>query len=71
MPATAPEDKAREARLRRQLVKYGYQLVKSRIRNTNIDDFGGYMIIVSSSNGVFAGSRFDLNLDDVQRYVNE
>ena len=63
-------EKAKESRLRRQLAKMGYILRKSRIRNWHGDNFGGYMIIEARYNGIIAGSRFQLSLDDVEQFVN-
>ena len=62
-------NKTRENRLRRQLSRLGYTLHKSRIRNTNLDNFGGYMIVDSYYNAIVAGERFDLDIDDVENFV--
>lgn len=66
-----PTEKSIENRLRRQLSKEGYMLRKSRTRNWNIDDYGEYMITDPYTNMIVAGSRFDLSLEDVERFVNE
>ena len=51
---------------------------KSRVRTPHLDDMGGYMILAHSTNGisshdgvVMAGSRFELDLDDLERYFTE
>jgi len=63
--------KAREAPLRRQAKKLGLTLVKSRARRTHADDKGGYRIIDPWRNCIVAGEKFDLDLDDVQEFLNE
>ena len=64
------DDKARESQVRRKLQKDGFILNKSRIRNTTLDDHGGYRIVNAYTNGVEAGERFDLDLDDVEKFAN-
>ena len=64
-------EKNRERRLRRALEKQGYYLVKSRVRTWHENDFGMYMIADRHNNICVAGERFDLSLDDVERFVNE
>ena len=63
-------EKNREQRLRRALYKAGYALHKSRSRNYHLDDLCGYMIVLMSVNGVVAGSRYELDLDDVQHFLD-
>lgn len=65
------EAKKKEEKLRKELKNLGYSLRKSRVKNPNLNDHGGYMIIQSNSNSVIAGSKFDLSLEDVKRFVNE
>lgn len=62
-------EKRMEQKLRRALYKAGYQLHKSRARQINIDNLGGYMIVNYYINGVVAGSRYELDLDDVASFV--
>lgn len=62
-------EKNRERRLRRALQKEGYRLYKSRTRNTHFYDLGGYRIALANSNGCVGGSRFELDLDDVEEFV--
>jgi len=64
------DEKVRESRARRELQKDGFILRKSRIRNTNCDDYGGYRIVNAYTNGVEVGERFDLDLDDVEKFAN-
>jgi hypothetical protein len=64
-------DKARENRLRRLAKKQNLYLRKSRVRHTNVDDWGGYMILDPYQNVVVAGERFNLTLDDVENFLKE
>lgn len=63
-------DKSRERRLSRALNRQGLSLRKSR-RRTNFDyrDEGGYMIVDPYINACIAGPRFELDLDDVEEYL--
>ena len=61
-------EKNKERRLRRALYEAGYLLRKGRGK-INIDNLGGYMIIDYSINAVVRGSRFDLELDDVEDFA--
>jgi hypothetical protein len=58
-----------ESKARRELKKLGYQLKKSRVRNTNLDNWGGYMIIEPNMNSVVAGERFDMSLEEVGAFI--
>lgn len=61
--------KKREDRVRRRLERQGFELKKSRARTYTADNQGGYMIL---RNGIIeAGERFDLSLDDVERFAKE
>jgi hypothetical protein len=64
-------DAAREARLRRAAHRQGFTLRKSRSRTWSCDDLGGYQIIIADINGIAAGSRFDLDLDDVEHFLTD
>lgn len=64
-------EKSRENKLRRQLYDQGYLLRKSRRQNGLYYDEGGYMIVDAAINGVVRGSRCELDLDDVEAFVNE
>lgn len=59
---------AREQAARCSLYKEGFFLRKSRIRTPTPDNHGGYMI-VDSNNIVVAGSRYDLDLPDVENWI--
>lgn len=60
---------SREARLRRLARSYGYLLRKDRARSFSLDHFGGYMIVDHEINGIVAGRRYDLGLDDVEAFL--
>jgi hypothetical protein len=63
------EIKAREDKARKQLTKQGYTLKKSRAQTYTANNQGGYMII---QNGIIqAGERFDMTLEDVERFAAE
>lgn len=61
-------EKNMENKLRRALYKAGYSLHKSR-KAISADNLGGYMIVMNTINGVAAGSRFELDLDDVKDFL--
>lgn len=70
--------KARENKVRRQLARDGYRLRKSRtdgcvytngiFEGYNLDDRGGYMV-VNMDNAIVAGEKFDMSLEDVERFA--
>ena len=60
-----------ERRLRRALNKDGYGLHKSRAKLIHADDLGGYMIVDLATNSVVAGSRFNLDLEDVEDFLKQ
>lgn len=67
-------DKVLENRLRRKLARMGYRLTKSRRRDPDAYDYGGYMIVDRNNNVVYnAGSEnaHMLSLDDVQEWIRE
>ncbi len=61
----------RESAARRSLRRQGYQLRKSRACTPHLDNLGGYMILDPHINGNLAGSRFELTLEDVERWAAE
>lgn len=66
----------RENEARRQLAKQGYTLRKSRSggvigENVLANDRGGYMIVNSAFNTIEAGERYDMSLEDVERFAAE
>jgi hypothetical protein len=72
-PVTGAE-KVLENRLRRQLQRMGYQLMKSRARDPYDITFGGYQIIDIRTNGLAgghgnAGRGYAMTLDDVQDWI--
>ena len=62
---------AREARLRRLARRQDLILRKSRSRLGSIDNLGGYRIVEPFRNLVILGSRFELDLNDVQDFLTE
>jgi hypothetical protein len=66
-----PTIQAREARVRRRLARDGQVLRKSRIRYSNADDYGEYMIVDANYNFVVAGDRFTLSLEEIERQLSE
>ncbi len=64
-------EKVREQRLRRTLNRNGYSLRKSRARDIHPGNLCGYMIVNYYINGIVAGSSFELDLDDVDKFVRE
>ena len=64
--------RAREQRLRRLARSQGFVLYKSRLRgDPHVDDFGGYRIVNPYINGIVAGVRFEMTLDDVDAWLRE
>ena len=59
-----------ESTIRRALKKAGYDLHKSRA-GFSVDNLCGYMIVDSSTHIIEAGGRFDLSLEDVERFLKE
>jgi hypothetical protein len=64
------EETRRELKARRALAKLGLRLCKSRVRNPNLDDLGGYRIVDAQQNCVVRGSRSEYDLADVEAYIN-
>jgi hypothetical protein len=62
---------ARAYKARRQLKKMGFILKKSRIRNINMDNFGGFMILDGHIGHIVEGDRFQLDIDDVEDFIKE
>ena len=58
--------KAREQRCRRAPYEMSCLLNKSRARYWSIDNQCGYRIVNYRINGVVAGSRYELTLEDVE-----
>ena len=66
--STSASERSREVRARRKARTQGLWLRKSRVRTTNVDNHGGY-ILVDVSNIVIAGFRWDLSLDEVEKFL--
>jgi hypothetical protein len=67
----ARETRRREDRLRRRADRQGFALRKSRVRTPNLNDRGGYMLVDSRQNFLVAGHRFNLDLDDVEAFLDD
>src|SRR6266849_10138668 len=67
------EEKIREARLRRMARRQGLDLRKSRRRDPQALDYGGYHLIDPGSDslifGELAGQGFGASLDDIEAYL--
>jgi hypothetical protein len=67
------EEKVREARLRRMARRQGLDLRKSRRRDPQALDYGGYHLIDPGSDslifGKLAGRGFGASLDDIEAYL--
>lgn len=63
--------KVRENRLRRKLARMGLMLVKSRRRDPDSIDFGGYMICDENNHLVAGGSpvAFSLDLEQAEGWI--
>lgn len=64
----------RESRLRRRLSRLGelgYLLRKDRARSITLDHQGGYQIVDPYRNWVVLGSRYELDIDDVEAWLAE
>jgi hypothetical protein len=65
-------DKITESRLRRMAARQGLRLMKSRRRDPDAYDFGGYMLVDLDTNSAVAGSDplpFSLTIQDVTAYL--
>lgn len=63
-------NKARESRVRRKAKRLGYVVTKSRWRVGTYDNCGGYAIVDPDTGGLVAGFRYDLEIDDVEAWLN-
>ena len=67
-------EKTKEQRLRRQLDRMGYQLMKNRSRTPEAYNYQGYMVVNPVTGFVVAGAHinsFDLDLDGVEGFIRE
>lgn len=62
------QTKSLESKLRNQAAKQGLSIKKSRSA-LNVDNQGGYMII-DINNVIIAGEKFNLFLEDIEKYLN-
>lgn len=61
-----------ESILRRRLDRLGYRLVKSRVRDPERLEHGGYMIVDHQTNGVVLGTgafNYSATLEDVEAFA--
>ena len=68
------EDKVRENRLRRMAERRGYILKRSRRRDPQAIDYGGYMLVEATRNFAVVGSdvyAFSATLDDIEQFFSE
>jgi len=59
----------RESQLRRRAHAAGLTMHKSRVHEPNLDNLGGWMLVAAATNSVAGGSRYDLDLDDIEVYL--
>jgi len=69
-------EKVREDRLRRQLDRMGYRLMKSRARDERDITYGGYQIVDASTNFLAGGwgnlnRGYALDLDGVEAWIRK
>jgi hypothetical protein len=67
-------DKVRENRLRRMAERQGLSLSKSRRRDPHAIDFGGYMLVDTSTNTVVHGSApvpYSLDLNEIEKWLSD
>jgi hypothetical protein len=66
-------DKVRENRFRRTLVRRGFRLEKSHVRDPHALGFGGFQILDSWSGnlveGYGGGYQYTMSLDDVEKWL--
>ena len=62
-------EKVKENRVRRQLKKRGLRLIKSRVKNVNINNCGYYQI-VDINNIVVEGEFYDISLETIIEMLN-
>ena len=60
---------AAESTIRSRARRQGYTIKKDRSRTENLDHRGGYMIIITRTNSIVAGNRYDLSLADVEHFL--
>jgi hypothetical protein len=65
------KEKVKENLLRRQAKRLGLDIKKSRAKKWSIDNQGGYMITDPAMNAVIWGDRFQLDIEDVEKLLND
>lgn len=65
------EDRRRENRVRARAARRGYMVRKSRAAPDYIDNRGGYQIVDANTNAIVGGEKFDLTIDDVEKWLEE
>lgn len=66
------EEKVKENRLRRMAERQGLRLEKSRRRDPHALDYGGYMLVDPTNNGVVMGAdayAYSADLDQVEEWL--
>ena len=63
--------KVRENRLRRKAARLEIVISKSRGKLWGIDNQLGYMLIDPSTNAVIDGGKYDLDLDEVEKFLDD
>ena len=63
--------KVRENRLRRKAARLNVVIHKSRGKLWSYDNQLGYMLVDLYTKGIMDGSRFDLDLDEVEEYLDD
>ncbi len=69
MQIYSSSESAKEARARRAAKRAGFIARKSRWRAGSCDNHGGFMLM-TESNAIRAGERFDLSADQVIEYCS-
>jgi hypothetical protein len=67
------ESKVTENRLRRIAARRGYRLEKSRRRDKNAIDYGGFMLVDAYKNTVVLGATsfaYSSTLDEIESFLN-
>lgn len=60
----------REARVREELWRRNIMLMKSRLKGSpHADDRGGYMLVDVDTNNVIAGAKYELDIEEVERWA--
>lgn len=66
------KEKIHENKLRRMAKRQGYRLMKSRRRDPNAYDYGGYMLVDERTNGIMYGSYplpFSASIEEVEDFL--